>query len=79
MSTYYYRSAFSGNPFNPRTATQMCQSIYGHNSGNNRSRSNQPKAREIVKYSENGSSENFSAPSGNYQSSSNNWNHGKQK
>lgn len=76
MSSFHtIQSYYPGNPFNPRTATRMCQSTGGivHNSGNNLKQ--QPKAQSIIKYS--GDNQDFQAPSGNYQSSSNNWNHGK--
>ena len=73
-----YSSSF-GNPFSLKSATQMCQSSgkgVTCGSGNNSSRQRYT-AQEIVSYAGEPASPNFTAPSKSYQSSSNNWNHGK--
>ncbi len=76
---YSHPSSSFGNPFSLKSATQMCQS-YGkgvtYGSGNNDSKQRY-SAHEIMNYSGEPASPNFTAPSKSYQSSSNNWNHGK--
>lgn len=68
----------NSNPFSLRTATRMCQSTGGVTSNSSNNGSNKrSKAGEITNYYTEYISPDFSEPSDNYKSSSNNWNHGK--